>query len=284
VVAGATLLAATWAGVSPRLAHADDKQQCLEASDAAQQLRDDGKYRMAREAFATCSRDVCPGLVRRDCVKWMAELEQSWPSIVFNAKDGRGGDLVDVVVQIDGTLLVSKLDGTPTPVDPGPHVLRFEAEGVPAVEQRIVVHAGEKSRLLTVHLGAPTGPPGADSAAVPNDVASTSHGPSASVWIFGGLALVAFGTEAYFGLSGLSDRSDLEGQPCARTASCSQSSVDSIRTKFTVADVALGAGVVSAGVAVYFLLTGTSAAPPPPAAVDVAPLPGGAGMKWSGRF
>jgi len=280
------------AALSTSLAGADDKQQCLAASDQGQQMRDDGKYRRAREAFATCARDACPALVRRDCMKWLADLEQSSPSIVVGAKDDKGGDLVDVTVLVDGAPLVTKLDGKPTPVDPGAHVLRFETAGYPRVEQHVMVRAGEKSRLLVVQFGTPappapaTTPATAPAPAAPQaDTGQTPQGTRTSAWVFAGLSVVAFGTEAYFGFSGLSDRSSLKSQPCAQTASCPESSVDSIRTKFTVADIALGVGLASAAISAYlFLAPPSETAPSHPTAVDVVPLPGGGAMSVAGRF
>ncbi len=274
-------------------AGADDKTQCLAASDQGQQLRDDGKYRRAREAFAACARDVCPTLVRRDCVKWLADLEQSSPSIVVGAKDDKGADLANVTVLVDGTPLVTKLDGKPTMVDPGAHVLRFETPGYPSVEQRIMVHAGEKSRLLAVQFGTPPPPATAPATpaaapptgAPPSDQAQTPQGIRSSAWVFGGLAVVAFATEAYFGLSGLSDRSSLKAQACARSATCPQASVDSIRTKFTVADIALGVGLASAAISAYlFIAPPSQTVPTHAASVDVVPVPGGAAMSVAGRF
>jgi len=289
------LLAVVVSGaLSTSRAGADDKQQCLAASDQGQQLRDDGKYRRAREAFSACARDACPALVRRDCMKWLADLEQSSPSVVVGAKDDKGGDLVDVTVLVDGAPLVTKLDGKPVPVDPGAHVLRFETRGYPRVEQHVMVHAGEKSRLLVVQFGtpAPPAPPATPAtatapaaAAAPADPGHTPEGTRTSAWVFGGLALVAFGTEAYFGFSGLSDRSSLKAQACAQTASCPQSSVDSIRTKFTVADIALGVGIASAAISAYlFLAPPSETVPSHAAAVDVVPVPGGAAVSVAGRF
>jgi hypothetical protein len=290
----AVLLAVVAAvAVSTSRAGADDKQQCLAASDQGQQMRDDGKYRRAREAFAACARDACPALVRRDCVKWLSDLEQASPSVVVGAKDDKGGDLVDVTVLVDGAPLVTKLDGKPTLMDPGAHVLRFETAGYHGVEQRIMVRAGEKSRLLVVQFGTPAAHPPATAtvpATSPTSGATPDGGPTpqgtrTSAWVFGGLAVVAFGTEAYFGLSGLSDRSHLKSQACAQTASCPQSSVDSIRTKFTVADIALGVGIASAAISAYLYLAPPSeTAPSHPTAVDVVPVPGGAAMSVAGRF
>ena len=45
--------------LSPRVAHADEKQLCVTASEQGQDLRDKGRYGEAHDAFATCSRDVC---------------------------------------------------------------------------------------------------------------------------------------------------------------------------------------------------------------------------------
>lgn len=275
---------------APRAGAADDKQQCLAASDQGQQLRDDGKYRQAREAFATCARQVCPGLVRDDCVKWLADLEQASPSVVIGAKDDKGGDLVDVTVLVDGAPLANQLDGKPVQVDPGAHLVRFATAGYAAVEQRVVVHAGEKSRLLVVQFGTPAPPVLATGVAVtpaaegPVVTGRAPQGTRTSAWIFGGIALVAFGTEAYFGLTGLSDRTGLKGQACAQNATCPQTSVDSIRTKFTVADIALGVGIASAAIAAYLFIAPPAETAPRATAVDVVPLPGGAAMSLAGRF
>src|SRR5580700_9118420 len=54
---------------------ADEKEACVAASDQAQTLRDDGKYRAARAQLLVCSRDVCPAIVRRDCEKWLAPID-----------------------------------------------------------------------------------------------------------------------------------------------------------------------------------------------------------------
>jgi hypothetical protein len=287
--ASVLLVVVATVALSTARAGADEKQQCLAGSDQGQQLRDDGKYRRAREAFASCAREVCPALVRRDCVKWLADLEQSSPSVVVGAKDDKGGDLVDVTVLVDGAPLVTKLDGKPTLVDPGAHVLRFQTAGYPTVEQHVMVHAGEKSRLLVVQFGTPAATPSATAAtpaaAAPPDAAEAPQGTRSSAWVFGGLAVVAIGTEAYFGLSGLSDRSSLKNQACAQTASCPQSSVDSIRTKFTVADIALGVGIASAAISAYlFLAPPSQTAPSHTTAVDVVPVSGGAAMSVAGRF
>jgi len=267
-------------------ARADDKQQCLTASDQGQSLRDEGKYRRAREAFTTCSRPVCPTIVQRDCVKWLADLEATSPSVVVNAKDDKGNDLTAVKVTVDGVPLASALDGRPVVVDPGEHTFRYETDGFPPVEDKVVIHSGEKSRVLTVQFGTPAAPGGASAsggAAASGEAPKGGGGGTASsAWVFAGIAVVAFGTEAYFGLSGLSDRSSLENG-CGKTQTCNPSDVDSVRTKFTVADIALAVGIVSAGLSAYFFLT-HKPEPSQSAHVDFAPLPGGGAATLGGRF
>lgn len=294
MLAGLAFAAATGAAGNAR---ADEKQQCLSASDQGQSLRDEGKYRRAREAFATCARPVCPGIVQHDCVKWLADLEATSPSVVVNAKDDKGNDLTAVKVTVDGAPLASTLDGRPVLVDPGEHTFRYETDGFPPVEDRVVIHAGEKSRVLTVQFGTPAAPQTGGTAAGATGGGATAGGEApksaegsslTSAWVFGGIAVAAFATEAYFGISGLSDRSSLENDPCASTHSCDSNKVDSVRTKFTVADIALAVGIVSAGLSAYFFLThhGSDAAPPSQSAhVDFAPLPGGGGAATlGGRF
>jgi len=291
VVAAVALLALGSLGATAH-ARADSKQQCMAASDQGQQLRDDGHYQRARQAFVTCARDKCPAIVRRDCVKWLAELDQASPTVVVSAKGGKGEDLVDVKVTVDGELLVAKLDGKPTAVDPGSHLFRYETAGYPPVESQVMIHAGEKSRLLPVQFGTPPPPPPPPppKPAVARhddggDQTRTPEGVRTSAWVFGGLSVLGFASEAYFGLSGVSDLNSLKGQPCAKTASCPENSVDTIRTKFTVADISLGVGIVSGALAAYLFIAGPSAEPPKTSAqFGLTPLPGGGAATIGGRF
>jgi hypothetical protein len=212
-----------------------------------------------------------------------------WPSVIVSAKDEQGADLSDVRVFLDGDPLVTKLDGRPARVDPGEHKLRIEADGRPPVEQHLVVRAGEKNRVIEVRLGSAGDTTGqTEHGAPPPEPRSAPDAKRTSALVFGGLALVAFGTEAYFGLSGMSDRSTLLAQPCAQTGTCSSSTVDSIRTKFTVADIALGVGLASGALALYLFLSSTptnsNSNSTQGAHVDLAPLPGGGAATFAGRF
>jgi len=135
-------------------ARADTKTECIASADQAQQARDDGKYRAARDGFQQCSRSVCPKPVAASCTKWARDIAEGMPSVVLSVKDASGSDVSDVHVQFDGVPLASSLDGKPLDVDPGAHKLRFEREGSDPVEQNVVIKAGEKLRPINVILHA----------------------------------------------------------------------------------------------------------------------------------
>src|ERR1700690_617433 len=128
----------------------DPKVECIASADQAQQARDDGKYRAARDAFVSCSRSVCPKMVAASCTKWLRETQDAIPTVVLSAKDANGADVSDARVTYDGAPLVSTLDGKPVEVDPGSHKLHFEHDGFDPLAQTIVVKAGEKLRSINV--------------------------------------------------------------------------------------------------------------------------------------
>jgi hypothetical protein len=140
------------------------KDQCVDADTKAQSLRRDGKLRAAREQLSVCINPGCPGIVRDDCTQRLDELERVQPTIVFDAKDGAGNDLVDVRVTMDGKPLAGKLDGAALLVDPGAHSFSFEVVGLPAVTRSFVLKEGEKSRRERIAMPTARSPSGATSA------------------------------------------------------------------------------------------------------------------------
>lgn len=276
-------------------ARADDREQCASAADQAQQLRDEGKYRRAREQLLVCARDVCPAPIKRDCLEWLTQVENTAPTVVFGAKDA-GKDLSDVKVYVDGAAVTERLDGKPVQMDLGKHTVKFEYQGQ-TKEEDVIIGAGQKNRNVTVTFGgaaAPVGPtapaPGAEGA---------KEGSLVPAFIVGGIGVVALGSFAIFGLGGKSDVSDLE-KSCK--PNCEDSKVDSARTKLIVADISLGIGIVALGVATYMILTrpkidadvktGARSASPPPKPptglssikVDFGALTGGGMGSVGARF
>jgi hypothetical protein len=245
LAATATLL------VAESAARADDREQCASAADQAQQLRDEGKYRRAREQLLVCARDVCPAPIKRDCLDWLGQVEQTAPTVVFGAKDG-AKDLSDVKVYVDGAAVTDRLDGKPVQMDLGKHNVKFEYQGQ-TKEEEVIIGAGQKNRNVTVTFGAapvqgtilPGGgnPPGGETA---------KEGSIVPALVVGGIGVLALGSFAVFGLGGKSDVSDLEKTCKPR---CAETDVDKARTKLIIADISLGVGVVALGVATYLFFT-----------------------------
>jgi hypothetical protein len=231
----------------------DDREVCANAAEQAQQLRDEGKYRRAREQMLVCARESCPGAVRSDCGKWLTELDRDAPTVVFGARDSRGSDIVDVKVSMDGVAILDRLDGKPVLVDSGEHTFKFESkDGVR--EEKVLLRAAEKARPIIASFsaagGGPTPPP--TSGGGHPDKAEKTEAPSIiPIAVVGGIGVVALASFAIFGISGKSDVDDL--QSCK--PNCKQKDVDSARTKLIIADISLGVGVVAVGVAAVLYFT-----------------------------
>lgn len=240
-------------------AAATGKQECIQASERGQQLRDEGKLTEARQQLLLCVQESCPRPVIEACRDDLNALEKRLPSVVFGAKGPDGSDIVDVTVQLDGATVAQRLDGRAVTVNPGPHRVRMDAAGKTSEEQ-IVVIEGEKSRPVRLTLrgaGAPTpatpGPtPSPTTPERPTE--SASGGVSPLVFVFGGLGVASLGAFAFLGLSGTGEINDMR-DTCGKTQTCAQKDVDAAKTKLLIGDVFLGVGIVSAGLATYFALT-----------------------------
>lgn len=244
------------ASAPSRLARADGPAlDCPSSSEEGQRLRDKNKYVDARAMFRACSQSSCPAIVRKDCTKWLAELEETQPSIVIAAQDATGADLAAVKVLVDDRQVASRVDGSSIPVDPGEHTLRIEAPGHAPQTQRLIVRVNEKNRLVRVVFqdgatSAPVGPPRA--APGPPPVESPRSGPPVLALVLTGVGVVALGSFAYFGLTSKSDLSKLHSD-CAPF--CDQSQLDDVKSRMVVADVSLGVGIVALGVAAVLFVT-----------------------------
>ena len=286
------LAAACFVGstLAPEHTHAAPPE-CFAAADEAQTLRDEGHYAAARERLAVCSAVACPAVIQHDCSRWMEELMPQWPTIVVRAHDLSGRDLADVRVSVDGKAVADRLDGTPLQVDPGEHVLLCETQGAPVAEQTIVVRAAEKNRAVDVQLalGAPVVTPPTE-LRVETPVPPPPRGAAAGwlPWAFGGAAVAAFGTAAYFGGTGLSRYNHMKSSGCATAGVCSPSDVSFTQAHFLVSDVSVGLGLASAAAATYFFLTARSSAAGPARGASIVPevgvVQGGASVGASGVF
>lgn len=253
------------AGQSP------DKAACVAAYEKGQNERKSGALKSAKQEFSICADAACPDVTKGDCTTWSAELDASIPTVTFIVKDESGADLTAVAVSVDGAPLASSVGSTSVVVDPGSHRFRFEAAGLPAVEQTVLLREGEKNRQISVVLKAADG-------------AEAGGKISPATWVLagvGGAGLIAFGV---LGGIGLGEQTDAE-DTCA--PSCSDDVIDPIRTKFIAADVALSVGLASLGAAlVVGLVTGlgSGSSGAVSARFEVRPAPGGGAASFAIGF
>lgn len=301
----------------PVFAGADDKpdtkQACIAAAEQGQSLRDDGKYRGARESFVSCSQDTCPRVVAQSCTKWLREIDESAPTVVLGAKDEQGNDLTDVKVSLDGAPFASQLDGKPLIADTGEHLLRFERERSVAVEQKVLLRAGERTRVVSVTLRSINALGGAEEdastetpeqpAAPPEPVLSAHHVVAASITLG---ALAAAGTAIFFYVQSGNEKNsanDLKNNTPALsdTAACNPSppamapaACGDLRNHVnaqhndmnTAIGLFAGAGGLALGAVATWIFWPKPHAPEaePPASGALVPVPGGAMLSVTGRF
>jgi hypothetical protein len=164
-----------------------DTAECNTAYVEAQKLRRSGRLKNARRAALACAQDTCSVTVRRDCSGWLEDIVKATPSIVIEARDATGNELVAVRVFLDDALLAERLDGQALSLDPGAHELRFE-HGGEVRTQRLVALEGQAYRRVSVRFEPPpSGGAGgawlatsASAASIPDDSAATAATASAA--------------------------------------------------------------------------------------------------------
>jgi hypothetical protein len=180
-----------------------------------------------------------------------------------------------LLLTVDGRTMSDALVGVPRPIDPGKHLIVAKVEGYEPAQSEVVLAEGAKEQTSLVierplpatvvaPLSAPA-QPGQAPAASPSgsgDNAQASEGGSQRTW--GWVALGAGGVGvlagSYFGLSALSDKSDLT-DACSdgRCPPEQRSTIDSMNSSALVSTVGFGVGLVGLGVGSYLLLTAPSA-------------------------
>jgi hypothetical protein len=234
------------------VARADSTVQCVQETERAQVVRDEGHLLEARELFRSCAREQCPRVVRRDCMEFLASLEDRIPSVVLAARDEHGRDLTQVRVTMDDRPFATDLGTRAIPIDPGSHVFRFEADDRRPIATTVLVREGEKNRLIEATLeplrAVTLSPPPAP----PPPKAERRRIPTLT-WILGGVAVAggaAFGT---LSLLAVDQAKDLE-RTCAPR--CSDDAIEPVETKFLVGRIAGGIGAAAAVSALLFYAFG----------------------------
>jgi hypothetical protein len=227
-------------------------QACHQGYEQGQRLRRAGHLIQARKELLTCARDPCPSVFQPECVAWLAEVDRVLPSVVLDVRTG-GMTVSEARVWLDGQALADKLDGRAISVDPGEHHLRVEIAGLAPVEKRELLVEGEKAHLVAFDL-AP-----ARAAPIPTVTRPT---PWAAI-VTTSVGVLAVGSFAYFGATGLARRDDVLNQ-CLEH--CQSSDISYVREHFTIADVSLAVSVVALGAATYLWIRWAGSVPRAPSA------------------
>jgi hypothetical protein len=237
-IAGLTALACAAFGARP--AAADPFDACVSAYEQGQVDRAHDKLIKARSELLSCTESACPAAIRKDCSRWLDEVDAAMPTVVVEAHAANGTDVTDFRVLVDGVALASASQGKAVPIDPGVHVVRYETRDGPRVEQKITIREGEKNRRLHVDFPAPDAP---RSSAAPLPVPpppTTSRPTPPLVFVLGGVGLVGVGSFAAFGIWSKVSESKLNDSGCKPHCD-----VNAVFREEVAADVSLGIGAAA---------------------------------------
>jgi hypothetical protein len=165
-----------------------------------------------------------------------------------------------VVVTLDGAPYAPGLDGKPIELDPGEHNFRFELAGALPIEKREFLEKGTGTRELHLLFE----PAENSQQVVVGDVSSPESTSKTNLrtyaYVAGGVGAAGLIGFAVFGAMGKGKQSDLE-KTCS--PACTPDEIDSVKSKFLIADISLGVGIVGLGTGVaLFLLSQPSKADP----------------------
>jgi hypothetical protein len=260
------------------------KEQCIETHRQAQQAQNEEKLVHARELSRNCTALACPGLIVTDCARWLNDMEQRIPSVVFEVRlDGKPNLTATIVA--DGERVEEWTRGESLRLDPGEHQFRFEMAEHQPIIQNLLLAEGMRYRIVSVDFA--TEKPAAPAVANPVAPLPATAPPAAPaerpvpviVYPLLGVGAVGLGSFALFGLMGKSKQSDLENT-CK--PNCTDSALKPMKTSYLVGDISLGVGVASLVAASIFYLGRQEN--PPSTTVGFAPLPGGGAASALYRF
>jgi hypothetical protein len=266
-------------------AQADDTKDCVDAFDKGQQFQKRNKLQSAHLVLLVCAREVCPGLVRKDCADLVTQIDAAMPSIILAAKDGSGNDLITVKVEIDGEPGPTQLDGKAIELDPGVHSLHFATQGAAPVVKQVIVKEGQKNQEVAVSFPDLNPPPkpvntGTSMAERPPQKLGTWQWAGIGV---AGAGALGVGVGSVFGVM-TSSQWNAAQRDCPVSVGClpgskayqEKGTANDFATVSTAAFIAGGA-LVAAGAAIYFFA-------PSKKAISAAIAPGLSGAIFIGTF
>ena len=243
------------AALTPKVAHAQDMDTCIAASEMALVQRKAGKLIDERASLAACASSACPEPVRASCAERLADLGGAVPSILFVTRDEGGHDLAAVRLTIDGVLDPAYVDGRALDLDPGEHIFEFDLAGHDRVVQHFVLHQNEQNRRETIVLPV--------SAPVPARAAPSGLGTQRIAGLtLGGVGLIGLGVGAIYGVLASSAWNDAKLACGGNASQCAPAGVSTANadhgtstTDGMVATVGLIAGSAALAAGLVLFLT-----------------------------
>jgi nitrate reductase NapE component len=270
---------------SPELSHAErptpgstqaspTKADCIQAHKLCQQAQNDGRLVEARAWATSCTKPACPGLLVTDCARWLNELGQRIPSVVFDVRAG-GHPSIKAEVYADGQRVESWTRGEALRLDPGQHAFRFVLAPFSPSTETMLLGEGMRFRVVSVELAMPerATPSHQGPVSARDRAAGTARPVPVVVYPLLGVGVVGIAGFVGFGLSGKAEQRRLE-----RTCSpdCSESDLSTMRQRYLIGDISAAVGVgAMVGAGVLYLFRPKR---PTRESVSVTALPGGGSM------
>ena len=217
------------------------RTECLDAHRSAQELRKGGKLLESQEQLLICSSESCPGAIITDCGRWLMELEQATPSVVFEVRvDGKDTNLARV-----------ELDGRPVSdwsqavkVNPGRHDVRISVDGFEPHVESVLTPEGQRLKMVSAEFKKPEAAPVADAGALaPKPVELARPTPPGTYALLGVGVLGAAGFVTFAAI-GKTKQNQLDND-CAKLFSCTDADLKPMKTMYLVGDISAGVGAAA---------------------------------------
>jgi len=247
VLSAAALLLTSYAAAAQSSEPAPpDRAACVAAHTNAQELKRGGKLIEAESELKICASAGCPGAIISDCGQWIADLEQTTPSLIFEVRvDGK--QVTDFEVQVDGANVADHTKAHR--VNPGRHVVSVKVPNFEPKEETVALPEGQRMRLVALSFDSPKAETAQAPVALPPQRAPVMDRPTpVLVYPLLGVGVAGLGSFAVFSILGKSKESDLETE-CA--PSCSDDDLAPMKRNYLIGDISAGVGaaaLVAAGV------------------------------------
>jgi hypothetical protein len=279
----------------------------------ARALAGEGKYVESQEAYNRIIREgIAPGapeVFKRaldSAKKEVDEVSAKVGSVTITVRATGGGDIADAKVVLDEHPVSSASLGVQRAIDPGPHVLRVNADGYKPAELRFTATEGaninepvalDKDLSVPATAAAVTpAPVGAETGPANGGIGAGEQPPTSGTrkilpWVAFGIGGAGLAVGAITGLMAMSKHSTL-ANACPNNACgpAQQNDLDSYHTLGTVSTIGFVVGGVGAAAGIVLFLTQPKAesapAVQPVAATSfhVVPMLGPGSIGAVGRF